>query len=133
MKLEDIPKKDIFNVPEGYFDKLPNTIQARITSQKSASSWGSPWVTALKYAVPAVVLVVAGILWFNKPVQDAETILASIQTEDLVAYLDDSDLTTDDVLESVDFNADDVDQIENEVYELNINTVDYNEMLDELD
>jgi hypothetical protein len=36
-------------------------------------------------------------------------------------------------LESVDFNADDVDQIENEVYELNINTVDYREMLDELD
>jgi len=133
MKLEDIPKKDIFNVPEGYFDKLPNTIQARITSQKGAFSWSSPWVTALKYAVPAVVLVVAGILWFNKPVQNAETILASIQTEDLVAYLDDSDLTTDDVLESVDFNADDVDQIENEVYELNINTVDYNEMLDALD
>ena len=133
MKLEDIPKKDIFNVPEGYFDKLPNTIQARIASQKSALNWSSPWMVTLKYAVPVVVLIVAGILWFGKPAQDAESILASIQTEDLVAYLDDSELTTDDVLESVDFNADDVDQIENEVYELNINTVDYKEMLDELD
>ena len=133
MKLEDIPKKDIFNVPEGYFDKLPNTIQARIASQKNALNWSNPWMVTLKYAVPVVVLIVAGILWFAKPVEDAETILASVQTEDLVAYLDDSDLTTDDVLESVDFNADDVDQIENEVYELNINTIDYKEMLDELD
>ena len=133
MKLEDIPKKDIFNVPEGYFDKLPNTIQARIEAQKGSFNWSAPWMVTLKYAVPVVVLVVASLFWFNKPTEDTESILASVQTEDLVAYLDDSDLTTDDVLESVDFNADDVDQIENQVYELNINTVDYNEMLDELD
>ena len=30
-KLEDIPKKEIFDVPDGYFEKLPGKIQARIS------------------------------------------------------------------------------------------------------
>lgn len=30
MKLEDIPKKNIYQVPEGYFDKLPNRVMAQV-------------------------------------------------------------------------------------------------------
>ena len=32
-KLEEIPKKEVFKVPEGYFENLPGIIQARVAQQ----------------------------------------------------------------------------------------------------
>lgn len=113
-KLEDIEKKQIFKVPDDYFDKLPQIIQSRTTvktKNKSAINLYALW-----YAVPAVVFAMASILWFYQtkqtPIINIDSMLATVQTEDLVSYLDDSDLTTDEVLESVEFNNEDVDEIE---------------------
>lgn len=117
-KLEDIPKKEIFNVPEGYFDKLPTQIQSRVaTGQKRNFTF----IGSLKYALPVVTLLVVGIFWFYpaQQQQDSTAMLAAVNTEDLVAYLNESDLSTDEVLESVDFNATDLDDIEGSVYDVN--------------
>ena len=122
-RLEDIPKKEIFTVPDGYFENLPSVIQARIANEIKIEEKNPAFGFALKYALPAVVILIALTLWFRmgtQPVKNvnAESLLASIQTEDLVAYLNESDLTTDEVLESVEFNADDLDEIEESVYEI---------------
>ena len=45
MKLEDLPQKEIFDVPEGYFEKLPGTIQARIAERQQPAS--RPVLTAI--------------------------------------------------------------------------------------
>ena len=121
MKLEDLPKKPIFNVPEGYFEQLPGKIQARIETQKSPER-AFVFRYRLQYVVPVILLAMAAVLWFNRSQSpaDVETILASIETEQLVAYLNDSELTTEDVLEEVDFNSDDIDDIETEVYQLQL-------------
>ena len=52
-KLEDIPKKQNFEVPEGYFEKLPGIIQSRVTQQHKEKSWGfdAPLRTSLCPAV----------------------------------------------------------------------------------
>jgi hypothetical protein len=118
-KLEDIPKKEIFNVPEGYFDKLPTQIQSRVAGREKRDF---TFVGNLKYALPIVTLLVVGIFWFypmRQQQQDSTAMLATVNTEDLVAYLNESDLSTDEVLESVDFNAIDLDDIEENVYDLN--------------
>jgi hypothetical protein len=119
MKLEDIPKKEIFTAPDGYFDMLPGVIQARVAKQ---SRFTRPvWQYSLRYALPAVVLVAAGILWYTRQTS-AQDMLAGIATEELVRYLEESEtLSTDELLDTNLLDADDVQSIEQEVYNLDLN------------
>lgn len=132
-KLEDIPKKDVFKVPEGYFENLPSIIQARVTGQKKERAFLPSFSYALRYALPVVILGAIGYFWFN-PAQPktAESILATIETEDLVAYLTETEMTTDELLESVQLDANDVDQIEDEIYGEQLTDEDLDEILDEI-
>ena len=52
--LSQLPKKDSFQVPENYFDELPGLIQERVRVKAQ-----TPWKTALKYALPFVLLIVS--------------------------------------------------------------------------
>src|SRR5262245_33690840 len=117
-KLEDIPKKEFFNVPEGYFENLPTVVQSRIAGQKKEKALRPVFSYALRYALPVVILGVIGYFWLGPKSNptDAESILATIDTEDLVAYINESDLTTEELLESVQLDENDVDQIEGEIY-----------------
>jgi hypothetical protein len=136
-KLEDIPKKQVFDVPDGYFDKLTSTIQARVAekeSRRATAFLSLPGV--VRYALPALVLAAIGIFWFqnNTSQKDPESILASVSTEDLVAYLNDSEISTDELMNAAGFDADDLDDIESEVYKLHFEDLDLEDMhLDETD
>ncbi len=105
--LDDIDKKNIYNVPEGYFDELPGIIQSRITKkeQKPVFSWSQP---VFKLALPAIlVLMIAGYFaFFNEGVdsKSAAEILAEVETEHLIDYLAFSEMTTEEILEGVDLN-----------------------------
>lgn len=112
-KLEDIPKKNIFEVPEGYFEKLPGIIQARVVKPEPVRIW----VTSLKYALPVLAIMAFGIFWFSGNSEKSfDEQLASIQTEQLIAYLNDADLQIDDLSETVGWNEFDLMELENKVY-----------------
>ena len=132
-KLEDIPKKEVFNVPEGYFDKLPGIIQARVAKPEKERS--PAWGFALRYALPAVVVLAVTIVWFNqsRKVTDAEQLLSSIQTEDLVAYLNDSDITTEELLAEVEWSDEDAKEIEGNVYDLNLEGESLDDIVSEME
>lgn len=118
-KLENIPKKNIYEVPEGYFDKLPGMIQARIEKENPRSHFLFTWGTTLKYALPVVIIFVIGLIWFNQSDDkkgDFNSILATIETEDLVAYIGESDITTDELLDAALLDMQDAADIEDEVY-----------------
>lgn len=133
-KLEDIPKKEIFTVPDGYFDKLPGLIQARVAAPDRSREFLPAF--SWKVALPAAMVVAAGIFWLTSPAEpkDAESILASVETHDLVAYLNESEeVSVDEVLESVEFNDSDVDDIESEVYILDLGEGDIENLMNDLD
>ena len=134
-KLEDIPKKQNFEVPEGYFEKLPGIIQSRVTQQQKERSWGLDQRFALRFALPAVILLAIGIFWYSRSQMDknAENILASVQTEDLISYLSESDFTTDELLEDVQLNNEDAMDIEESVYELQFTDSEFEEIFNEID
>lgn len=136
MKLEDLPKKEIFDVPEGYFEKLPGTIQARIAEGKQRESRVALRY-AFQYALPLVILVTIGLVWFENTSSSnqspAELLLAEIQTEDLVTYLDDTDMTTDELLENASLDATDAEEIEQEVYGLDLDDETLDILTDEID
>jgi hypothetical protein len=136
MKLEDLPKKEIFDVPEGYFEKLPGTIQSRITEGKQSES--RPMLRyALQYALPLVIIITIGFVWFENTSPSnqspAELLLAEIQTEDLITYLDNTDMTTDELLENATLDATDVEEIEQEVYGLDLDDETLDILTDEID
>ena len=116
-KLEDIPKNHPFKVPEGYFDKLPGMIQARI-AEKSDVKEAKPYFRyALQYALPVVVLAIVAVIYLVPPTtQNADTLLASVSTDELVAYLEESEITTEELLEEMTLDNESVEAIESEVY-----------------
>jgi len=122
-KLEDIPKKQFFNVPDGYFDRLPAQIQSRIASGKGDTRNNPVFRFGLQYALP-MLLVAAVLFYYSSTGPDPESILASVETADLISYLQEAGLTTEDVLDNIDFSAQELDAIENEVYGLNFQNLD---------
>ncbi len=133
-KLEDISKRNIFEVPDGYFDKLPSKIQARIEQNQPERSAFSVFSFSLRYAMPALVIGLAVYLIWPKTTSKGEDLLASVSTEHLVAFLNETDMSTEDLLEAANLNeneADSVNTFVNSNYK--IEGVDLNEMQDVLD
>lgn len=109
-RLDEIPKKTLFEVPEGYFEKLPSRIQARISKPEPAVAWGK---LTVRYALPALLVgAMAAVLLINQPNLSPEEVLASIESEQLVAYLEDTEINTEDLLEGVTLEADELDMLE---------------------
>jgi hypothetical protein len=135
MKLENIPKKQVFDVPEGYFDELSQKIQNRISAQKPEARKSFVLQYRLQYVVPVIILAVAGAVWFSNvsKAKDAESILASVETQDMIAFLNESDLTTEDLLENGSFTSDDADDIETEVYDLHLGGEELDQILEDID
>lgn len=136
MKLEDLPKKEIFEVPEGYFEKLPGTIQARIAERQQQTTSRPVLRYAFQYALPLVMIITIGLIWFEKSSSNpssTEILLADIQTEDLITYLDDTDMSTDELLEHASLNAADAEEIEQEVYGLDLDDETLDILTDEME
>ena len=60
MKLDEIKKKNIYTVPDKYFDQLPTRIQSRVNEKLPVSKWS--WNQSLIYKVAAPVLAVVLLL-----------------------------------------------------------------------
>lgn len=133
-KLEDIPKKQIFEVPDGYFEKLPGIIQSRVANSPT-KSWKPAVRYSLQFGIPVIILCIAGIFWFTQPQGNAsaENILASIQTEDLVSYLSEADITTDELLDHVELDVEDASTIEASVYQFPLTDTELEELFNDID
>ena len=120
-KLENISKKDAFSVPDGYFDKLPTIIQTRaIESTKKREAFKA--VGLLKIAIPSLlILIVAGYFGYKnqndteKRNSKIELMLSEVSTIEMVNYLDETDLSSDDFLELVSFEGEQIDDFSYEL------------------
>jgi hypothetical protein len=114
--LENHKKKDLFTVPDQYFEELPSRIQGRINQSKSRR-----WYEELAYnplfrnasVALGMVLIVIGIYLFNKPAEQISSTTSSL-----------SDLTNDEVVEYLVGNPYASVQIE-ELYEGDIINIEY--------
>ncbi len=127
-KLEDIPKNNPFSVPDGYFDKLPGIIQARISASAPEKQARPYFRYALQYALPVIGIIIVAMIYLTpKESENYNDILATVSTEQLAAYLADSDITTEDILESGELDDESADAIEAEVYFNDIDLEDLSE------
>ena len=112
MKLEDIEKKNIYRVPDRYFDQLPMRIQSRVNAENPVNRFTFSWKFVTKIAVPAFALVL--ILFYfginnSNTNLSSEQLLAMVDTEDIIAYLETTDITADEILEEIDLTMLDLD------------------------
>lgn len=113
-KLDDIPKKHPFNVPDGYFDKMALTIQERVSKPVAKPAM---WSIGVRYALPAMLILIALVIYFKpQPQRSAEELLAAVSTDALVEYLETSDLTTDELLDIIDIDDAFAEEIQLEVF-----------------
>lgn len=108
MKLEDIKKKNIYSVPDKYFDRLPAIIQSRVIEKKPALGLSLNWSLAFKVAAPALALVLIlfyfGISTTDNSTLSSDELLAQVSADDLIAYLGTTDITIDEILEELDLS-----------------------------
>ena len=124
MKLDQIPKKNLLNAPEGYFDTLPGIVQSRIEPERHVRQSPVYFRFALRYALPVLVLLAAGMFWFRSEHAahvEFETELAAIDAQNLELYLESSDVHADDVLEPVNpmaigWSPEELEELENSIY-----------------
>ena len=125
----DIFKRELpFTVPEGYFADLPLALSKR-TESANATNWA--WTKpVLAWATPVMmVLVFIGYVFLAKDTGATLTtdeMLAEISSEELIAYLEVSEMTTEELLEGVDLTliADDFDDTEQDMLG-DVETVSY--------
>ncbi|GGG00633.1 hypothetical protein [Pontibacter amylolyticus] len=102
-KLSDLPKRNIHEVPDKYFDRLPAQIMERTAGAgyRPAPWYAAAWKPLRLALAPLMLVLVLGVLYFanldNKADQQKVN-LAGIQDEDILNYL-----STYAVLESSDF------------------------------
>lgn len=103
MKLEEIEKKNIFEVPEGYFDALPMAIQKRVESKVQRTSSLPSFAFSFKYAFPLLFVTIATVFIYKSYFESASTenLIESVNTETLVAYLSESEITEEEIIKSV--------------------------------
>lgn len=116
-KLKGLKDKQLFTVPDGYFDRLPERVQARITTSEKRMVFKFP--VALKFAFPVVLLTIVVVFWMQNnginKTQDVHQLLSEIPTDDILDYLEDSDLSLADIIDGIDGEES---VFENHMYEL---------------
>jgi hypothetical protein len=119
-RLEDIPKKQSFKVPDGYFDDLPMRIQARIQEADKKPSWIINYGFALKLALPILFVgIVSVVLWNNlSKSEDVFANLDSVPSEQLMAYLELDEITTEEIIENATFTSSTINSLYEESEEL---------------
>lgn len=123
-KLENFSKEEMYSVPDGYFDKLPTIIQAKaIESTQNRMVFSN--VGVLKFAIPTLLLLIMagyfGYKYQNNPTgldTKIELMLAEVSTEEMVSFLDESELSSDDLLELVSFEGERIDDFSYELKDI---------------
>ncbi len=94
LKLNDIPKHQVHQVPEGYFDRLPMRIMARTAAQEPVADtlWLAQLGQPLRLALAPLLLlfVFVGIYLFGiqQAPQPQNVTIASLSSTEIVNYLD---------------------------------------------
>lgn len=105
-----LSRKNIFIVPDRYFDKLEADIQEKTKkpARASISILKSP---AWKLAMAASVLLIGSFYFFSQPEPsaDPQALLAQVSDDELLRYLEENTLPeTDDILNYSEYTEDEI-------------------------
>ncbi|MEO9802129.1 MAG: hypothetical protein ABJF04_02725 [Reichenbachiella sp.] len=119
ISIEAIKKESIHQVPEQYFEELPLKIQTKINEQKDTAPVFVGRMQLAWIMTAAMSIFIIGWLFYPTGTDELtpDQILASIQSEDLIEYLYEENISTEDILASIDegFLLDEMGALESEM------------------
>lgn len=133
-------KKVPFEVPERYFEQLPSVIQNKtLESKKSKEVSFGFGRQHMKWAlIPAaiVIFIVGKIFFFSDSIatSNPDELIAQVSSQDLIAYLEMSDLSTDEIINTLNFEEIDLEFENTEsdmLDELNFSDEEMDDLLNE--
>ncbi|GHA78286.1 hypothetical protein [Pontibacter akesuensis] len=93
IKLNDIPKRQPYQVPDGYFDKLPMQVMARTVAPEAPAPWLEQVWRPMRLAIAPLLLllVFVGVYFVNtqQAAQPAPATVASLSDAEIMQYLND--------------------------------------------
>jgi len=139
IRLDDIRKESIYKVPSRYFVELPGIIQARIQKGQGETQRSSlpifNWKIAFATATLLLTVVFYALFRGNSEAISPEEILAQVSIEDIIEYLDFSEITTEDILAELTLEEADIDEfLQSDIIFLNeeeIESIDLLELYEE--
>ncbi len=109
-KLETVEKKEVFTAPDGYFDQLQNNVFDKIENQESkkVSKSGKQiffnpfWMSV----AAAIVVLIVAFFSLKDSINKTEVgsyyaIINKVSSDEIVAYLEQSDLTINELEEAL--------------------------------
>jgi hypothetical protein len=110
MKLEDINKDKPFKVPDQYFEEFPERLMDRIRKESEKDRGkvnrgrmiSLPAMIKMAVAASILALITFGIYQINFEGRSPDQLLAEVPTESLIAYLEESELSVDELIETID-------------------------------
>lgn len=139
IKVENVSRGNVHQVPDQYFNKLNVDIRKRIEKEKPVSKWTH--LPVMKLGIPLSVAAVLFIAYFifwsptNSTAFDVESLLADVKTEAILDYLEELDLSEDEILASIDidFLAEGIDEEYGDFIQVEIEDEDIIEIMNELE
>ena len=117
INLDSLKKKNVYEVKQSYFDELPTRIQDRVIAKEKKSNPVYLLTSSLKFALPVIALIMMAVYFgnrYNAQEVDVLALIDEVSTEELVAYLNSSDLGTDEIIALIDVEELDIDGMLNE-------------------
>lgn len=102
IRLDDLKRQVPFEVPEGYFDKLPAIIQTRIPATPERQPWVK-WSWERSLALAGAMSLIFALIWFTYPQQQGplgSERLSQVSDEAIVEYLADENISYYDLSEN---------------------------------
>ncbi len=102
IRLDDLPKRNLFSVPDEYFDDLPQRIQARVSKSAPVRqpaftiSWNWQRTIVSLASVSLVVFLIFQTMPRKQGALGTE-LLSTVETEAIVDYLHSQNLTAFDI------------------------------------
>ena len=112
LDLEKLARKSIFSVSDNYFESLPTRIQDKVVDLERKNQPSFRLTRAVKFALPVIAFIIMSIyfgLRIDNSDVDVQAMIDQVSTDELVAYLNDSELSTDEILSIIDLNELDID------------------------
>ncbi len=133
MKLDDIHKKNIYKVPDEYFDDLPGRIQKRISEKNTPrESFSFNWSLTTKITLPVAAMIAIVLLVVLNPRENNSTnlsyeaMLENVSSESMISFLELEDITSDDIIHSID-----VQQLDENFQDLEQSYIEIEEQIDD--
>ncbi|GAB3171412.1 hypothetical protein [Telluribacter humicola] len=102
IRLEDVERKVPFEVPEGYFDRLPSEIQARIPVHQEHAKPLISWSWQRSVGLAAALSLLLVLVWVTYPETQGplgQEPLSQVSDEAIIQYLEEQNISYYDLSE----------------------------------